>query len=171
MVGDIAIRVVDKEHPHFRRGFAYRNVHNSSNLLYELTVPLVDALCGISHVVKGLDGNDIWIKYDNSVSNDEVIVVKEQGLPNKTGGRGDIIVKVTVEHSSLDYNKRSALYKLLTGTTMESRDANMKKMTPALAVSGEFYASEKEDEHMHDHHYFDDEHEHNEDHTPQCQTQ
>lgn len=85
--GDLYIKVYVKKHPTFRK--------EGQNLVMELGVKLTDALLGGEETIHTLDG-DIKLKIPEGVTHGEILRVKNKGVPSERGGRGDILIKISI---------------------------------------------------------------------------
>nr|CAD2130109.1 unnamed protein product [Meloidogyne enterolobii] len=86
---DIIFVIKDKPHPKFKR--------EDSDIRYKHTIPLRDALCGLSLRIPTLEGDQIPLKIANIVKPGSTHRVRARGLPNpRTNIRGDLIVEFDV---------------------------------------------------------------------------
>ncbi len=86
--GDLIVRIWIKEHSHFRKeGF---------NLIMELPLKLTTALLGGTVDIETLDGK-IEIKIPAGTTHNEILRVKNKGVPHESGKRGDLLVVTKVE--------------------------------------------------------------------------
>lgn len=157
--GDVVVIVHDQPHATFERGDFRKSkaLKDPSNLWMSHKIDFVSSLCGISETIKGVDGKDVWIQYDRPTSSGDTVVVRGQGMPNKYGGRGDLIIQLGIESAHLSYDQRKALYKSFTGKDFDKRDNDKDGLTPALTLKGEEYAQENYSGHAYDE---DDDHDH-----------
>jgi len=94
LAGDIIIKFDVKEHPKFQRdGF---------HLIYNQTLSLFQALCGVSFYIEHLDGHQVLVPVNNVIKPGDVITIPNQGLPHSHGpGKGEeygnLYVKFNVE--------------------------------------------------------------------------
>lgn len=80
---DIQFVIEEKPHPVFKR--------DGDNLHVSVAVPLVDALCGFTQTLQTLDGRKLLVKEDN-VQPETTKIIPNEGMPTKTGGKGDLHV-------------------------------------------------------------------------------
>ncbi len=85
--GDLYIKIHVKRHSIFRK--------EGANLLMDLNVKLTDALLGGEQSVNTLDG-DIKVKIPEGVTFGETLRVKGKGVPQGSGHRGDILIKLHI---------------------------------------------------------------------------
>ena len=86
--GDALITITVEPHPLLRPdGFDLRTL---------IAIPLADAVLGASVRVPTLDG-EVELKIPPRTSSGRVFRLKGKGLPNKSGGHGDLLVAVQVE--------------------------------------------------------------------------
>lgn len=85
--GDLYIKIHVRKHELFRK--------EGSNLVMDLPVKLTDALLGGEELVNTLDGA-IKVKIPEGVTHGEILRVKGRGVPQERGGRGDILIKVSI---------------------------------------------------------------------------
>ena len=88
MPGDLYIKIRVKDHPIFKK--------QGSNLIMDLPIKLTDAILGTSKTIKTLDGS-ISLKVPAGVSFNEILKVKEKGVPIARNKRGDLLVKIKIE--------------------------------------------------------------------------
>ncbi len=86
--GDLYIKIYVKKHPIFRK--------DGANLLADIEVRLSDAILGGEETLKTLDG-EIKVKIPEGVNHGEVLRVKGRGVPNSSGRRGDILIKLNIQ--------------------------------------------------------------------------
>jgi DnaJ-class molecular chaperone len=86
--GDALITITVELHPLLRPdGFDLRTL---------IAIPLADAVLGASVRVPTLDG-EVELKIPPQTSSGRVFRLKGKGLPNKSGGHGDLLVGVQIE--------------------------------------------------------------------------
>lgn len=98
-------------HPLFKR--------DGMNIVYNLEIGLVNALCGLEFPLKFLDGSTIIVKTPDSlvIKPDMKYIIKNMGLPNKRNPhvRGDLIIDFKIKFPNILSNDRKQyLYKILT---------------------------------------------------------
>ncbi len=86
--GDLIIRVWVEEHKTFRK--------EGYNLVMELNLKLTTALLGATLEVGTLDGQ-IELKIPAGTTHNEILRVKQKGVPNERGKRGDLLIVTKVE--------------------------------------------------------------------------
>lgn len=87
LTGDLYIKVHVKHHKLFQKV--------GNDLVMNLEVKLSDAILGGSYTVKTLDG-DINLKIPESLAIGQVLRVKDKGVPQTNGRRGDILVRTHI---------------------------------------------------------------------------
>ncbi len=85
--GDLYVKVHVTPDPRFKK--------EGTNLVTDLSVKLSDALLGAEYKVTTLDGEET-ISVPQGVTHGEVLYVKNKGVPNNRGKRGDLLVKVKI---------------------------------------------------------------------------
>jgi len=85
--GDLYIKVYVKKHSVFRK--------EGINLVMDLNIKLSDALLGGEQNISTLDGA-IKVKVPEGVSHGEVLRVKNKGIVQERGQRGDLLIKVHI---------------------------------------------------------------------------
>jgi DnaJ-class molecular chaperone len=86
--GDLIVRVWVQEHKVFRKeGF---------NLIMELDLKLTTALLGANVEIETLDGK-IELKIPSGTTHNEILRVRQKGVPDERGRRGDILIVTKVE--------------------------------------------------------------------------
>jgi curved DNA-binding protein len=88
--GDLFLIIKEQPHPVF--------VRDGNNLTTEQHIPFSKACLGSEISVKSLEGKELKVKVPASIQPHAKLRLKGHGLPaGKTGGRGDIYVKITVD--------------------------------------------------------------------------
>lgn len=104
------VHLIIKELPH--KTFT-KLPHSNQDLLLELELDLAEALCGFVRIITHLDGRKLFLTSDK-ISNNDVKVIKGEGLPSKSGDIfGDLVVNFKVNIPN-NFDKE-LLYKALTG--------------------------------------------------------
>lgn len=85
--GDLYIKLLVEEHKEIRR--------EGQDLVKELAIKLTKALLGGEYKVETLDGV-IEMKVPAGVAHGETLRIKNKGVPNDGGSRGDFLVKVKI---------------------------------------------------------------------------
>ncbi len=86
--GDLYIKVNVTTHPVFKR--------EGHNLVMDLNIKLTEALLGATHEIQTLDGS-ISVKIPEGVSPNEILRVREKGVPNPRTKRGDLLIKLHIK--------------------------------------------------------------------------
>ena len=86
-----------------------RFVREGDDLHYEITVPLVESLCGFTHDIVMLDEQERIkrLKKRVPVTNKTTQVIAGEGMPiskSKTGEKGDLIVSFVVDFPDYELN-------------------------------------------------------------------
>ena len=88
--GDLFLIINEQPHPVFTR--------DGNNLIMEQHIPFSQASLGSEVNVKPLEGKELKVKVPAGIQPQAKLRLKGHGLPaGKTGGRGDIYVKITVD--------------------------------------------------------------------------
>jgi molecular chaperone DnaJ len=85
--GDLYIKIHVKADARFER--------SGTDIIYQLSVKLTDALLGRDYTIPSPDG-DVVIAVPAGASHGEVIRLKQKGFPTRSG-RGDLIAVISVE--------------------------------------------------------------------------
>lgn len=85
--GDLYIKVHVKPHPIFRK--------EGHNLVTDLAIKLSTALLGGEYSLETLDGK-ITVVIPVGIAHGEILRVKGKGVPNQRGGRGDILIHISI---------------------------------------------------------------------------
>ena len=93
--GDLILIVKVKPHDVFKR-------HNN-DLIIEKEINLVEDLCGVSFLVKQLDGRELLIKSNNVIQPNSRHVVNTEGMPKKDGSYGDLLIDFNSLLSAVRY--------------------------------------------------------------------
>lgn len=83
--GDLYIKVNIGRHPIFSR--------EGNNLVMDLNIKLSDALLGVEYKIETLDGQ-ISVKIPEGISPNEILRVRERGVPSTRSKRGDLLIKI-----------------------------------------------------------------------------
>lgn len=86
--GDLIVRVWVEEHKTFRK--------EGYDLIMELDLKLTTALLGATVDVETLDGK-IELKIPAGTTHNEILRVRQKGVPNERGRRGDLLIVTKVE--------------------------------------------------------------------------
>lgn len=86
--GDLYIKININRHPTFNR--------EGQNLYMDLDVKLSEAILGAEHPIETLDGK-VVMKIPEGIASGTQLRIREKGIPNTRGKRGDLIVKVIVK--------------------------------------------------------------------------
>lgn len=86
--GDLIVRVWVAEHKVFRK--------EGYNLIMELNLKLTTALLGATLDIETLDGN-IELKVSAGTTHNEILRVRQKGIPDERGRRGDLLIVTKVE--------------------------------------------------------------------------
>lgn len=86
--GDLYIKINVERHPVFKR--------DGHNLVMDLNIRLSDALLGMEYNLQTLDGN-LKVKIPEGVSPNEILRVKEKGVPTGKGKRGDLMIRLHIK--------------------------------------------------------------------------
>ncbi len=87
--GDLYIKIHVRPHKIYRR--------EGANLVTTLDVKLSDALMGATYTIPALDGSKIAIKIPEGVKFGDILRMKEKGIPQGRGKKGDLLVKVNIQ--------------------------------------------------------------------------
>ena len=102
--GDLYIKINVTSHPVFKR--------EGHDLVMNLNIKLSDALLGMEYPIETLDGN-IKVKIPEGVSVNEILRVREKGVPVGKGKRGDLLIKLHIKMpSKLSRKSRELIEKL-----------------------------------------------------------
>lgn len=86
--GDLYVKVNVKNDSIYKR--------DGLNLTIDLPIKLTDALLGMTHNLKTLEGNNIEVKIPEGINHNELLRVRGKGVPSSLG-RGDIIIRVQIK--------------------------------------------------------------------------
>jgi len=102
--GDLYVKVHVAKHPRFHK--------EGNDIVMDMDVKLTDALLGAKTTVETLDGKK-EITIPAGVKTNDLIRIKEAGVPKGDGGRGNLLIKVTVAiPEKLSRKAREAVEKL-----------------------------------------------------------
>jgi molecular chaperone DnaJ len=86
--GDLYVKVHVKPHSIFRK--------EGHNLVTDLSLKLSTALLGGEYILETLDGK-ITVVIPAGIAHGEILRVKGKGVPSQRGGRGDILIHISVQ--------------------------------------------------------------------------
>lgn len=86
--GDLYIKIHVRPHATFKK--------EGHNLTMDMHVKLSEALLGAEHDLKTLDGS-LKVKIPEHVGFGEIIRVRNQGVPDERGKRGDLLIRVIID--------------------------------------------------------------------------
>lgn len=86
--GDLYIRIRVKAHNVYER--------DGLNLTTTLSIKLTDSLLGATYKLKTLEGNNLEVKIPEGINHNELLRIRDKGVPSSRG-RGDIIIKIKIE--------------------------------------------------------------------------
>ena len=102
--GDLYIKINVSNHPTFKR--------EGHDLVMNLNIKLSDALLGMEYPIETLDGN-IKVKIPEGVSINEILRVREKGVPISKTKRGDLLIKLHIKMpSKISRKSRELIEKL-----------------------------------------------------------
>ena len=87
--GNLVLVITTNPHKFFKRV--------GDNLHMEWTVSLHDALVGFTRTFEHIDGHVVTVTRDVVTRPDEYHTVPGEGMPRKSGGKGNLIIHYTVE--------------------------------------------------------------------------
>eukprot|EP00270_Netrium_digitus_P009832 TRINITY_DN3013_c0_g1_i8.p1 TRINITY_DN3013_c0_g1~~TRINITY_DN3013_c0_g1_i8.p1 ORF type:complete len:363 (-),score=95.35 TRINITY_DN3013_c0_g1_i8:148-1236(-) len=108
---DLVFVVDEKPHPNFTR--------DGDDLIYKMTVPLADALSGISSTITTLDNRPIKINVSDVVYPGFEVVVPGEGMPlqKSPGKKGNLRVNFSVKFpQKLSEEQKQQLRRILSGS-------------------------------------------------------
>lgn len=86
-------------------------IREGENLICNLSIDLNQPICGLQFNRIGLDGKEITLKIEDIVHCSNEQILTGEGMPNKKGGRGDMIFKFNIIPSDpLSSVQRSIYY-------------------------------------------------------------
>ncbi|MFC1625402.1 molecular chaperone DnaJ [Patescibacteria group bacterium] len=86
--GDLYIKIHVKPSPVFKR--------EGNNITMNLSIPLSEALLGTEKKIKTPE-EELKIKIPTGINYGEILRIRNKGIPNKEGGRGDLLIKILVK--------------------------------------------------------------------------
>ena len=99
----------------------------NDDLISEIKLTPVEALCGFKKNFEHLDGRQIEIMYNGTVNNGQLIRIKDEGFFNeKTNSQGNLLLKVILDKQNkhLSLEDREIIFKVLTGDKMPNYITN-----------------------------------------------
>ena len=86
--GDLYVKLHVKSDTTFTR--------EGNNLQTVVHIKLSDALLGMTHSVRTLDG-DVALSIPSGITHGEILKIKERGVPYGRGSRGDLFVRIAID--------------------------------------------------------------------------
>jgi len=109
--------IVDEiPHKHFHRGVIFPSLKRASkaDLLYDVNLTLIEALCGFKRTIKYLSGNKLKIEYSGQVWHNDYLVYKKKGMPIPNSELyGDLFIRVNIDKPDLNISTRKKLRNIL----------------------------------------------------------
>ncbi|MEO0202149.1 MAG: molecular chaperone DnaJ [candidate division WOR-3 bacterium] len=100
--GDLYIEVIEKPHKIFKR--------INDDLIMELHIKLSQAVLGDEIEILDILGEKIKIKIPAGTQSGETIIIKNKGMPNSYGKRGDLKIKIFIQIPKNLNNKAKKLF-------------------------------------------------------------
>ena len=112
------VMVIDEQtHPKFKRGTIIPEIGklNEDNLLIEVKLTLEESLCGFEKTFTHLDGKLFKFAISEGVRHGDIYVMKGFGMPtyNDSNKKGDLLIKVSVDHVKLTSQQKSKMWSIL----------------------------------------------------------
>lgn len=115
--GDVIVILEIEPHPVFQT--------KGSNLIYEHSIPLVQALCGGQIIIQHLGGHKIIVNIDMVIHPDQLYFLHGEGLPKVSSQKGDLILRFNVVFPPIiDLETKTAIKNLLKKTSTQDRDTS-----------------------------------------------
>lgn len=118
-------------------------IREGSNIILNKNISLVDALCGLTFIIKQLDGRYLKISYNEIINPNEVMKIIGEGLPIKNNQyeKGDMIIRFNVMFpNKLSNERKNYIKKILPKqqkqiwdvepSDLENVDVEDKKLVP-----------------------------------------
>lgn len=119
---DVVLIIDEVQHEKIKRHFVIKDIKEDADpadLLMKLDIKLAEALCGFQTKIDHVSGEQITIKYDNTLKQGAVLVVPKAGMPklDNSDKYGDLYIHINILIEQIDSNVKSKLWQLLTGTS------------------------------------------------------
>lgn len=98
---DLIFIVVEKDHKDFQRGVIIpeKPQIDFSDLMIQLNISFIESILGFDKTIRHLDGQKIRISVSEPCLNEDIIVIKNEGMYKlDSNSKGDLFIKVVVEH-------------------------------------------------------------------------
>ncbi|MEX2369260.1 MAG: DnaJ C-terminal domain-containing protein, partial [Candidatus Paceibacterota bacterium] len=101
----LRIRDHGEKAPGGRAGDLYVKLHVGSssefqkdgqNLKKQLTISISEAALGTKKKISTLDGSEVTLKIPAGITHGELLKIKERGIPDRRGNRGDLLVRIRI---------------------------------------------------------------------------
>ena len=144
----IAIKIKEKKHSIYERGFTLPNIKDSPNpkdLKINMKITLAESLVGFSKTIKSLDGKNIPIVHDKIIKHGEILVLPNCGMPvlenSEITKLGNLFLVFEVEYpQNISGNTKKILWQLLQNTPYKEVNTNGQKF---VLESSDKYKTDK----------------------------
>ncbi|MEO0143365.1 MAG: molecular chaperone DnaJ [candidate division WOR-3 bacterium] len=103
--GDLYIEIVEKPHKVFKR--------INDDLIMELPIKISQAVLGDEIEIEDILGQKLKVKIPQGIQSEEIITIKNRGMPNSYGKRGDLKIKISLQIPKNINNKAKKLFEEL----------------------------------------------------------
>lgn len=103
-------------HKHFRRGVIFPSLKRASkaDLLYDVNLTLIEALCGFKRTIRSLSGHKLKIEYNGQVWHNDYLVYRKKGMPVPNSELyGDLFLRINIDKPVLDISTKKKLQNIL----------------------------------------------------------
>lgn len=118
--GDVILIVEEMTHDIFKRVNT-----NPSDLAIILEISLEESICGFKRTITHLDGRKLAIVQHNEIIQDQMLMIKGEGMPNKENPilKGNLIIKIDIKYpKELTKTQKEVIYKCLSGNSLNDID-------------------------------------------------
>ena len=67
----------------------------------KINLSLTESLCGFTRIIESIDGKKLNVCMDEVVNKNNVHMVSGVGMPNKYGGRGNMIITYSINYPAM----------------------------------------------------------------------
>lgn len=113
--GDIIIHINIKDHDTFKRNLMINHTQMTIyDLLINIRIDLVDALCGFNKTILDVLNRSFIIESENIIFDQDVIKYIGEGLPTGSGKRGNLYVRLLVDKQKLNAEQKTKIREIFT---------------------------------------------------------
>jgi DnaJ family protein A protein 2 len=138
---DVNIHIKEKDHKLFTRSVSIGgSAIDPANLLMNVEITFAESICGFHKTFTHLDGKEFTLKINNLVKHEEIIIIKNKGMPifNKTE-YGELFVRFNIKYpDEIPKQIKIRLWQLLTNTPYQVKETDTAKDDVVIIPNNEY---------------------------------